>query len=91
MQRTMFSPTDDDTLKDRAVGFPNSSNKTSSISINQSANCNDGKSKLIFKCKYNKCALRDNGSFAPADIIVSTSTNRMYSVITPPGTTYILY
>ena len=62
-------------MKDRAIGFLKSSNKTSSTSINLSANCGDGKSKLIFKCKSNKCALCDNGSFVPADRIVSTSTN----------------
>ena len=45
--------------------------------------CGDGKDKGIHKCKSKLCKLRDN--FDPSDRVVSSSTQRVYDVVVPPG------
>ena len=49
--------------------------------------CGNGRAKGIQKCKSKLCKLRD--SFLPMNRIVSSSTQRVYDVIVPPGTTYV--
>ena len=84
MKRIMFAPVDE-SLKDKAIGSSGFPKITSSNSVTC---CGDGKSKSIFKCKSILCGIRKE-TFLPADRVVSSTTLRMYDVITPPGTSYI--
>ena len=47
----------------------------------------NGSTSHIFRCRSKRCLFQKK--FFPQDRIVSTTTNRIYNCIVPPGTTYL--
>ena len=83
----MFAPVD--IVEDENQCLNNPDLKTNSLRTMDSLwkQCGDGKTKGIQKCKHKGCKLR--ADFVPSDRIVSSSTQRIYDVVIPPGTKFV--
>ena len=57
---------------------------TDEISLNDLGN---GSSSHVFRCNSKRCLFQKK--FFPQDKIISTTTNRIYNCIVPPGTVYL--
>ena len=80
----MFAPVETDKDVNRCFKYFDSKNDTSRSVDNLWKLCGDGHCKSIKRCKSSLCKLRKD--FFPSDRVVSSSTQRVYDVICPPGT-----